>query len=546
MPAHTIPPVRDFGVTDDGGRVDRTNQLIIDSVAATHEDLKSLRHEVRSDREEFSKRFERLERLITGERENRVSPKSPKDDSDVKPTARQLGSPGATAATAPGQGTGPSGTKSGAQSSPGKRDTNPTEASPSASFNTTVADGNGNESFPTIAKQNSIAVEHNTAAQKLFRWPSIKRLLEKSRLRYSERDENFVMTYELNKGPLRLYGRGQGQDPPESTSRLHMGPASPATSSLSGPSDDAAEARSPASTPESVWGYGINPYVGDPKPEGSAGGLHVNNTLKLDPKTVDALLQSYLRHMHILHPFLDEQHLTNVIKQFKRRYNPDPVSGHPSVDALRDASASYTLPAKRKASEGQYWAVGMEPPSAPSPSRPDHPLLERSPTTAMVLLVLALGKMCEHRENLPGPVPGSTKESSIYPGRSRSPSGAYFAQSPPDSVSMRHSPSSSGQSIVNASAPSPIAMLRQSHRSPRTSMGELAVQNRNIDVIPGLAYYAQALDILGNLNGSTSLIYIQCCILAGLCAGQLANSMESLSWIQNAARALCVLLSVSE
>lgn len=65
-------------------------------------------------------------------------------------------------------------------------------------------------------------------------------------------------------------------------------------------------------------------------------------------------------------------------------------------------------------------------------------------------------------------------------------------------------------------------------------------------MIPGLAYYSQATDILGNLTGSTSLIHVQCCILAGLYAGQLANSIESLSWIQNAARTLLVILRVNE
>ena len=515
--------------------------MIIDQITTTQDDMRNLKEEV-------NQRFDRLERLMVGAKELGRRSRSPKDDPETKPSVRQLDSPSLQTASNQSNAPPPS------QTSPEKREHRVVDASPSgSSFHTSYTDNSGNDPFPAVAKQNAIAVEHNTAAQKLFRWPSIKKLLEKSRLKESEIDENFVMTYEANKGPLRLYGRGQGQDPAESASRMTFGSSSPATSAASIPSDDTSEGRSPASTPENVWGYGINPYVGEPRPENTMGGLHPNNTLKVDPKTIDTLLQNYLRHMHILHPFIDEQYLTNLMNKFKRRYNPgEMVGGHPNVDALRgaDVSSGFSVPAKRKASEGQFWAVGNEhPPAATTTttttSKNDHPLLERSPATAMVLLVLALGKFCEHREPLPGPVPTIPRESALHPGRSGSPQGAY-GQSPPESTPMRHSPSSSGQSMVNASAPSPIGLLRQNHRSPRSSAADLLAQNRNLDVIPGLAYYAQATDILGNLNGSTSLIYIQCCILAGLCAGQLANSLESLSWIQNGARALCILLNQAE
>ena len=491
--------------------------MIIDRVAEAQGDIKAFK-------DEFNDKLERITRLLTSSNKKDVvqSSLTPKEDTETKPSLRQLGSPSINAPQL---------------TSPGSRDSKLVEASPSGSSFTNGPESGGIDPFPAVTKQNTIAVEHNTAAQKLFRWPSIKRLLEKSRLKSSERDENYVMIHEMNKGPLRLYGRGQGQDPADPPTRTIIGPGSPAASST--PSDDSVDARSPASSPESFWGYGINPYVGEPRVESATGGLHIDNTLKLDPKTIDTLYQNYLVHLHILHPFIDEQYLNKVVKNFKKKYNPDAV-GHPNVDALKDSG--YNVPAKRKASDGQFWAVGPEAPSTGAP-RSDHLLLDRSPTTAMVLLILALGKLCECREPLPGPIPTATNQKDpFYLGRPDSPSAAYYGQSPPESAPMRQSPSASGQSI-NASAPSPISLLRQNHRSPRSSAGESPLQSRNVDVVPGLAYYAQATDILGNLTGSTSLVYIQCCILAGLVAGQFANSIESLAWIQNAARTLCMLLN---
>lgn len=454
------------------------------------------------------------------------------EDVEVKPSIVQKASPSANAANA-------TTASSTVLASPGSRECKLIDASPSGSFNTSSATNDG----PDHTKLNDIAVEHNTAAQKLFRWPSIKRLLEKSRLKESERDENFVMDFELRKGPMRLYGRGQGQESDQSF-RLGANAASPAASTSSGPSDEGA---SPASSADSFWGYGINPYLGDVRTDSNAGGLNSNNTLRLDGKTIDSLLHSYILHIHIMHPFLDEGNLTRIMDNFKRRYGlAGPTAGNVNIDALRDPNAVFARPVKRKASDGQFF-VNDSTPVSTTQSSTSTPLLERSPNTAMVLLILALGKICDHREPLPGPVPVNPADRSTYPARSSSPQSGLFGQSPSDSSSIRHSPTSSSHSMVNPSAPSPtIGLLRQNHRSPRSSVGELPPQVRNLDVIPGLAYYAQATDILGNLTGSTSLIHVQCCILAGLYSGQLANSIESLGWIQNAARTLLVILRVNE
>lgn len=65
---------------------------------------------------------------------------------------------------------------------------------------------------------------------------------------------------------------------------------------------------------------------------------------------------------------------------------------------------------------------------------------------------------------------------------------------------------------------------------------------RNIDVIPGLAYYAKAAEILGDQGDGNDLIHAQMFLLAGLYKGQLARVKESMSWIMVAGRAVRILL----
>ena len=136
-----------------------------------------------------------------------------------------------------------------------------TVASPRGSFDTNGTESSGHDVPP----------EHNAAAHKLFRWPAIKRLLDKSKLQESEKGEDYVMTMERNRGM---------------------------PSSANNPSDESDE----------DWSENRS-CVGGPLIESALGGLQSNNTLKLDSPTIDTLLQNYIRHLHVLHPFLDEQHL---------------------------------------------------------------------------------------------------------------------------------------------------------------------------------------------------------------------------------------------
>ncbi|KAG8532589.1 uncharacterized protein KY384_002466 [Bacidia gigantensis] len=499
-------------------KMDRANQQILDQLEAQQKDLKDVKDDFKDVKEDFGSKLERIEQILFAQFPNAKAVKL-REQTDSKADVQQSQKPFIT-----------------------PKDHKVDDASPHSSFHTSTSESSGKENLPSVERQNAIHIEHNTAAQKLFRWPSIYALLQRCKgFDFSEAFEDYVFKTELNKGPLHLYGRGQGPDNETNrSSPSSVGPsaavASPATSANSVLSDEASDASSPASSIDLIWGHGFNPFVGDSTRESVMGGLCADNTPKLDSRTVNNLHQSYLQNMQVMHPILDENVLTKIMEQFKRRYSGPAESGsskaafavpapNANVDALRD-STGFNKPIKRKHSDQQFWGEGG---TGQAPLNPK-PMLERSPTTALVLLVLALGKICDSRDWLQGPIAVSRKEQTNPTGISYA--GSTGTDSPPPQA-IRLSPS------VNPAA-SPAGLARN-HLSPRSSVSDLPPRQKNLDIIPGLAYYAQATDILGNMTGSHDIAYVQCCILAGLYAGQLANSVESLAWIQCAARGCSIL-----
>ncbi|KAL9070901.1 MAG: hypothetical protein Q9161_004543 [Pseudevernia consocians] len=510
-------------------KADRANQQIIDQLSSHKEEMKALK-------EDWGGRFDKLEQMILdmgGGRSLTI------ERPDTKPPQLKLESP-------PGPATGqlPGGVDN-LSSEPTARDTGIVDTSPGGS----LTDSTGSD--PVAARTNEIYIAHNTAAQKLFRWRSINQLLRQSssKLDLPDRAEGYVMDYEINKGVLRIYGKGRQLRNAGFASPMSAAAASPTPSNVSVAGDESSTASSPASSPsESLWGTGFMPGA-EIRPTSDVGGLSPDNTLKLEARTISRLLQSYLDNIHILHPFLDQRELGRMIEHFKRRHNPHDTNSskvgfavpvNANLDAVRDSHAILNRAQKRKHSDGQFYGALGESSLAPSPMSPKI-LLEKSPETALTLLVMALGKICECRAPLPEPVRDNVRETSNHYSPSR---GHTDSPPPPYPQPMRHSPSASSHSTASTSAPSPLSAGRLAGSSPRSSVGELPSGLRNVDVIPGLAYYAQATDILGNLTGLHDLTYAQCCLLAGLYAGQLANTLESLTWIQMASR-ICRLL-VSE
>jgi hypothetical protein len=408
------------------------------------------------------------------------------------------------------------------------------EASPSGSHATTSTESAPTESGLVVAPI-VVIVDHKTAAHKLLAWPSIKRLLRPRSLSGYAANEDYVMYLEEERGVLRVYGVGEGRDrgdggQPGAESPAHQSSYQNTGSPSSGRSEEVADAGSPSSPPEGLWGYGFIPPVTTPNGPHSSD-PNFDFSLNIHPLTLRRLLDSYLDNIYVLHPFLDKPRLTRMIERFSLRYNTteqrltrslfsSPASGI-SVDVLRGTSAG----GKRKHSDGYTQSFATEPGYASAPPKREIQF-ERSISTAVVLLVMALGRICEWKDRLPG-VPRPKRDSrgtTAYGPQHQSPHRS--TQSPPAN-SMAMSPPTPARMMA---APSPASMYRNSLPSPRSNAEDL----RNIDIIPGLAYYAPATDILGNLHGSNDLAHVQAYLLAGLYVGQLARTFESFKWIASA------------
>ena len=140
---------------------------------------------------------------------------------------------------------------------------------------------------------------------------------------------------------------------------------------------------------------------------------------------------------------------------------------------------------------------------------PRYNKLERSTGNALILLIMALGKICNYREPLPGPV--------------------------------RHGPHSGSTSTPNSQptfrSSSAISSMQNSPSLPQATPGQAYSVNhehvgyRNMDVIPGLAYFTWAVGVLGEQIGGRDLEHCQAYLLASLYAGQLGHPQVSYGWI---------------
>ncbi|KIW16916.1 hypothetical protein PV08_04106 [Exophiala spinifera] len=358
----------------------------------------------------------------------------------------------------------------------------------------------------------TLPLKHTTAAQNLLNWPSIKKLIP-PRITAS-----YVIDEETGRGLLRLYGSGEGEDKNDG----HEGAPSPAGSTSS---DGRRIDEETSSSPHGVWGTGQihaptpssipnNPHAVRDHP----GGVSPHGGLMLDSDAVDRYFRSYMDHMHILHPFLEPRVIRHMIHTFKRKYSWD-VRSTPHTAA--------TIGTKRKREMTESPTPMEEHTSNHINSRPQGrplstgvPLIEHSVANAIVLLVIALGKVCSYREPLPGPATTTSM-------RTSTPHGALYSDLPMP-MSAPTSPFNA-QSNLNGTNVMSIS-------SPANPQG------KNMDAIPGLAYFAKAADILGELPGGTDVSYIQANLLAGLYMGQLARIIPSYEYIMKACMAAQILI----
>lgn len=229
----------------------------------------------------------------------------------------------------------------------------------------------------------------------------------------------------------------------------------------------------------------------------------------LDSDAVDKYFRSFMDNMHILHPFLEPKVLRNMIHAFKRKYSWD-------YRATQQVAAIGTK-RKREMTESPA-STPKDDHNRTQPRAFNHPVppIEHSVANGIVLLVLALGKVCAHREPLPGPA---------------------------STASMRTStPHSAMYSDLPMTASAPTSPYNNQVNMNGTVSSPANPQGKNMDLIPGLAYFAKAADIIGELPGGADVSHIQAYLLAGLYMGQLARILPSYFYINKACIAAQILI----
>ena len=374
----------------------------------------------------------------------------------------------------------------------------------------------GNQSTAVDDSTNfAMPLKHTTAVHNLFEWQSIRKLLP----RYQS--TSYVMDLETSRGLLRFYGCGEGEDKGDG----HEGAPSPASRSSSEGRGMDGEA-SPAAS-RGVWGNGQF-YVPRASSDSHTarehpGGLSPRGGLMLDSKAVDLYFQAYMDHIHILHPFLEPKVLRQMVHAFKKKYSWDSGMKHAVIGAKRKLEATGSL--------SPTGEMDMRPQSRSSQARSYNTTsyttnIEHSVANAIVLLVIALGKLCTYRQ----PIPSPASTWAIY---TSTPHTMHSTLS--DLPLPKSAPASpfANQLFLNGNGPPAIS-------SPSNPQG------KNMDVIPGLSYFAIAADILGELPGGVDVSHIQANLLAALYMGQLARILPSHYYVSVACRACQVLIESSD
>ncbi|KAL2023110.1 hypothetical protein VTK56DRAFT_3716 [Thermocarpiscus australiensis] len=365
--------------------------------------------------------------------------------------------------------------------------------------------------------QPSIPPNHTTLAAFLLKWRPIealvRRYLEAENVRYVD---EFPIRQEERRGLLRIWGRGEGLD----SSRADREAARDLGSMEV--QDDYSDTSAPS--PADCWGA----ISGSPGPV-DGGPMIGGRTPDFSEAHVWKYVQSFQDNIQNMHPLILPVELKAMVKLFlnsvQQNMRSQPKSSGIAKFVGSPAPQSETG-SKRKRSPAPDGAEQSLP-------KPAKLTFQRSINNALVLLVLALGKICLWKDKIPDVVPVSEQSQSSPMARNG------YPVSP-----VQGSPSSLSRST---GLPSPKDGGERSGSSRRASFhgagppGKTGTSlKRNMDVIPGLDYFAYATDILGGQLAGTSLRHVHAYILAGLYHGQLGRVLESYAYIQQAGYALQV------
>ena len=366
---------------------------------------------------------------------------------------------------------------------------------------------------------------HETGAQYLVQWPYIADYFKNAGVESAE----YVLEETEKSGTLRPYGwshieNGQIQDPPSDDQW-----------------DEETKEQNPDDPLEGMWGSG--PATRGPNNPPNVGGGNPDGSLDLVGDTVWKLYDSYMRNMWVLHPFLDGKWLNTKIEEFVSNHSPASfhtthsdghfaMPGAPASGARPDTPGS-TIGKRKRQSNASEDTVDFTPSESTRKWQAPKKMPDRSMQNAIVLLVLALGKVLLEERFL---LEEYAKPSSADP------SETSYANSPHDA--SRPSPRSH-MPYDSASSPGDLkaaAMARgASYEGHRPKRPRKNGRVPNAELYPGLAYFAHASDILGNNLGGNTIMHAQAFLLAGIYYGQLGRVTESWSWINEGLRVTTIL-----
>lgn len=374
--------------------------------------------------------------------------------------------------------------------------------------------------------------DHTTPAGRLLKWPSIrdmvKPLMDAEGIKWMD---VYPQRLEESRGQLPLFGRGEG-------SANRTAEREP-TFEYTDIADDTSQAGDyPSPSANTDWGPigGLSPPGGGLSSDLRAQVSRTDGTPEFDEKKVWQYVLQYKQHIQNMHPLIPPADLDAMVVSFleeigakRSKAQAKFVSGQqegpiqPSIDYDR----------KRKRSPAPHGPEAAPPAKKPKP--------QRSIKHALVLLVLALGKICGWREgklpDVPEKEPAPSHDSPVVRnGHITSPN-----QGSPPLSALSQSPGQAGLPSPKdheRSAASRRSSMQASGMQAPTSAASPAPPKKNYEIIPGLEYFAYATDILGNQFGSYKLSFIHAHILASLYYGQLGRVTPSFRHIRFACQAI--------
>ncbi|KAL3424024.1 hypothetical protein PVAG01_03305 [Phlyctema vagabunda] len=397
------------------------------------------------------------------------------------------------------------------------------------------SEGEDDQGDPVPPGPPAMPINHTTGAARLLLVGPIHEMTRTVKIfkGNNTRTDTFPLLYEEKRGLLRLYGRGEGLD----LARGYDNDPMTDHNVEQTPSDVHSEASSPATE---EWGQvgGLTP----PNDVSVARGeINANGMPDFRRETVIELVDVYMTSLNRMHPLITERSKNYLVNSFLKSIAASQPQ-HRQLHVVNHQGSTPDSPgSKRKRSRD-----GSQEYAEPSyfyrdTLKPGHP--PRTISTAMVLAMLALGAICKHKEKIRDVC--LDREDAARRNSPLLKNGSH-PMSP-----LQGSPT---MSVQSPDLPSPQDAggdrLHPPH-SRRTSMdgvtsagvgGISGNRPKNLDLIPGLQYFAMATDIIGNQLSGNTLQHVHTNILASLYHGQLGRVIESWGFLCNASRALRVII----